>query len=245
MDLGLSGRVAAITGAASGIGRACAQALADEGCHIVAADVRARPMDWSSADTGWVSSVADVSTLEGAREVVGAAVRRFGRLDVLVACAGVYDTRRLPDIDPGSWDGVLAVNLRGTFLCAQAAIDAMLPNGWGRIVTFASVVARTGGTIAGPAYVASKAGVIGLMRSLAHAGGPHGITVNCVAPGVIDTPMTATMGGHEKREFAAGTPLRRIGRAEEVADVVTMLASERAGFVNGAVVNVDGGLSMG
>lgn len=241
MDLGLSGRVAAVTGAASGIGAACAQALAREGCEIVAADLRA-PIEAASA---WAWVEADVATPEGAQAIADTATDRFGRLDVLVACAGIYDTRTLDETAPEDWDRMLAVNLRGTFLCAQAAIAAMRPRGWGRIVTFTSIAARTGGRLASPAYVASKAGVLGLSRSLAHAGGPHGITVNCISPGVIETPMTAVMGERAKDTFAATTPLGRNGRPEEVAAVVAMLASDAAGFVHGALVNVDGGLGMG
>ncbi|HZV72238.1 MAG TPA: SDR family NAD(P)-dependent oxidoreductase [Conexibacter sp.] len=241
MDLGLSGRVAAVTGAASGIGAACAQALADEGCQIVAADLRAP----TTLPEGWIAVEADVATAAGAQAIVDAALGRFQRLDVLVTCAGIYETRDLAETTAETWDQVLGVNLRGTFLCAQAAIAAMRPRGWGRVVTFTSMAARTGGTLAGPAYVASKAGVLGLTRSLAHAAGPDGITVNCVAPGVIDTPMTAVMGDEAKRTFASSTPLRRNGTPEEVAAVVAMLASESAGFVHGTLVNVDGGLAMG
>ncbi|MDW5594087.1 SDR family NAD(P)-dependent oxidoreductase [Conexibacter stalactiti] len=243
MDLGLSGRVAAITGATSGIGAACARALAQEGCEIVAADLRPAPA--GQLPEGWLAVEADVASADGGRRVVDAALERFGRLDVLVACAGIYETGALDDVDADRWDQVMAVNLRGTFLCAQAAIAAMRPRGWGRVITLASIAARNGGRLAGPAYVASKAGVVGLTRSLAHAAGPHGITVNCVAPGVIDTPMTGVMGDAAKAQLAGGTPLRRNGRPEEVADVVAMLASERAGFVHGALVDVNGGLAMG
>jgi len=240
MELGLAGRVAIVTGAASGIGAACARALAHEGCALVAADLHAPAVEAEQLAVG-----ADVASPDGARAIVDAAIERFGRLDVLVACAGVYDTHTLGETDPDAWQRVLDVNLRGTFLCAQAAIPAMARGGWGRIVTFTSIAARTGGRLAGPAYVASKGGVLALSRSLAHAAGPHGITVNCVSPGVIDTPMTAVMGAAAKQRFAEGTPLQRNGRPEEVAAVVAMLASEPAGFVHGALVNVDGGLGMG
>jgi 3-oxoacyl-[acyl-carrier protein] reductase len=241
MDLGLAGRVAVVTGAASGIGAACAEALAREGCAIVAADLQPPPAELPA---GWTAVQADVATEDGAQAPVVAALERHGRLDVLVLCAGVYDVHRLADVDAARWDRVLAVNLRGAFLCAQRAIAAMRPAGWGRIVTFGSIAARTGGVLASPAYVAAKAGVAGLTRSLAHAAGPHGITVNCVAPGVIETPMTSVIGDELKRDHAAGTPLRRNGRPEDVAAIVTMLASEPAGFVHGATVNVDGGLAM-
>src|SRR5205823_5548352 len=120
----------------------------------------------------------------------------------LVCCAGVYETSAFDELDIEDWDRVQRVNLRGTYLCARAAIAAMRPRQWGRIVTFSSIAAQTGGLAAGPAYVASKAAVIGLTRSLANAAGPDGITVNCLSPGIIDTPMTAALGAEAKHDTA-------------------------------------------
>lgn len=245
MDTGLQGRVAAVTGAGSGIGLATARALVAEGCRVVVADLREEAVADAVAELGADVAVgvgADVSREEGAQAVVDAARAAFGRLDVLMCCAGVYETNRLADLDRAAWDRVLDVNLRGTFLCAQAAIPVMAENGWGRIVTISSIAALTGGEAAGPAYVASKAGVMGLTRSLAHAGGPLGITVNCVNPGVIETPMTAVIGEDQLRVVAERTPLRRNGRPEEVAAVMVFLASEPAGFVHGAHLSINGGL---
>ncbi|WP_283136518.1 SDR family NAD(P)-dependent oxidoreductase [Rhizohabitans arisaemae] len=246
MNTGLDGRVAVVTGAASGIGAATARALAAEGCRIVAADLREETVTAPAGHTPgtWVAVGADLSTPGGAQRLVQAAEENFGRLDVLVACAGVYETGGVDDVDDVVWDRVHGVNLRGTYLCARAAMKTMARGGYGRIVTFSSIAAQTGGLAAGPAYVAAKAGVLGLTRSLAGAAGPHGITVNCVCPGIIETPMTAAIDEETKRATAARTPMRRNGTPEDVAAVVVMLASTGAGFVTGAHIDVNGGLHM-
>jgi 3-oxoacyl-[acyl-carrier protein] reductase len=246
MNIGLDQRVALVTGAGSGIGMATARALAREGCRIVLADVRDEALALLADElpAGAVPVVADVSMPASGKVLVEAAQAAFGRLDVLVCCAGVYETRSLATLDVEAWDRTIDVNLRGTFLCAQAAIPAMAQHGWGRIVTVSSIAARTGGMTAGPSYVASKAGVSGLTRSLAHAAGPLGITVNCVLPGIIETPMTQAIPVDTRRASAERAAVRRNGTAEEVADAIIFLASEAAGFVTGAHLGVNGGLLM-
>lgn len=244
IDTGLEGRVAAVTGAGSGIGRTTARLLAAEGGHVVAADVRRDTVESLQDEIKAVPVGIDVSDPAGAEALIEAALAAHGRLDVLVCCAGVYETTSFDAIDTTEWNRVLAVNLRGTFLCAQAAIPAMAPNAWGRIVTISSIAALTGGVAAGPAYVASKAGVMGLTRSLAHSAGPLGITVNCVNPGIIETPMTAVIDPDERNALAGRTPVRRNGRPEDVAAVIVFLASDAAAFVNGAHLSVNGGLLM-
>jgi 3-oxoacyl-[acyl-carrier protein] reductase len=237
MDLGLDGRVAVVTGAARGIGRATAQLLASEGVRIVAADLREPEL--AGFDEGAIAVAVDVADPEGAKALVDASQAAFGRLDILVCSAGVYETNSLLDLGAQEWDRVQAINLRGTFLCAQAAVPAMAANGWGRIVLLSSLAALTGGLAAGASYVASKAGVMGLTRSLANHVGPLGITVNCVNPGIIETPMTEAL---EREQIAARTPVRRNGTPEDVASIITMLASDRAGFVTGAHLSINGGL---
>lgn len=244
IDTGLAGRVAVVTGAGSGIGLATARMLAGQGCSVVAADLRREAVEPLEAELGAVAVAGDVSDPAGAGAIVAAARDSFGCLDVLVCCAGVYETSSYDSLDAAGWDRVLDVNLRGSFLCAQAAMPVMGENGWGRIVLLSSIAALTGGVAAGPAYVASKAGVMGLTRSLAHAGGPLGITVNCLNPGIIETPMTAAIDADERVAMAARTPVRRNGRPEDVAGVIVFLASEAAGFVNGAHLSVNGGLYM-
>jgi 3-oxoacyl-[acyl-carrier protein] reductase len=241
VNTGLDGRVAVVTGAASGIGLATARALAAEGCAIVAADLA--PTSPAYADD-WCAVGVDVATKDAGERIASAALDQFGRLDVLVACAGLYDTRSLADLDVDAFDRMQDVNVRGTLLCARSALAAMADGGWGRIVLLSSIVVHTGGMAAGPAYVASKAAVLGLTRSLAHAAGPHGVTVNCVNPGIIETPMTAAIDAETKRATAARTPLGRNGTPEEVASVIVMLCSAGASFVTGAHLDVNGGLAM-
>jgi len=241
MRTGLEGRVAAVTGAASGIGLATARALEREGCLIVAADV----CDDSPAyGAEWCRAAIDVSRPDAGDRLVAAARARWGRLDLLVACAGVYETTPLRELTVEQFDRLQAINVRGSLLCARAALGDMETRGWGRIVLLSSIVVHTGGLAAGSAYVASKAAVLGLTRSLAHVAGPHGVTVNCVHPGIIETPMTEAIDAQVKRDTALRTPLRRNGTPQDVADVIVMLCSEGAGFVTGAHLDVNGGLAM-
>jgi 3-oxoacyl-[acyl-carrier protein] reductase len=184
--------------------------------------------------------VGDVSDSVEARRVVEEA----GEADVVVTGHGVFQATAAPDISTDDWDRVQAVNLRGTFLVCQAALARMIPRRTGSIITIASLAGQVGGLQAGAAYAASKAGVAALTKSLARYAGPHGVRVNCVNPGFIDTPMTVDWPKDARESVIARTPLGRIGLPEEVADAVTWLASDRAAFVHGAHLDVNGGLHM-
>jgi 3-oxoacyl-[acyl-carrier protein] reductase len=247
METGLAGRTAVVTGGASGIGLACARALRAEGANVVLGDLDGPAAEVAAAELGdgAVGIRADVASAEDAQRLVDVSVERFGALHVLVACAGVFHSTPFDRITPDEWDRIQAVNLRGTFLCAQAALAAMIPQGWGRIVTVASLAGQVGGLAAGAAYAASKAGVVALTKSIARFAGPHGVTANAINPGVIDTPMIAQWPLPSREATLAQTPLRRIGTPEEVAAVVVWLASDGAAFVHGAHVDVNGGLYMG
>jgi 3-oxoacyl-[acyl-carrier protein] reductase len=242
MDLEIEGRVAVVTGAASGIGRATARRLAREGCHVVAVDRQAIKIDADELGESAIAVEADVADADAVRRVVSTTLAAFGRLDILVCSAGIFETTAPFDLSADEWDRVHSVNLRGAFLCAQAAVPVMSKTSWGRIVLLSSVAAQTGGISAGSAYVASKAGVMGLTRSLAMHVGPLGITVNCVNPGIIETPMTANVPRVEREKVAARTPLRRNGTPEDVADMIVVLSSERSSFVTGAHLSINGGL---
>jgi NAD(P)-dependent dehydrogenase (short-subunit alcohol dehydrogenase family) len=245
VETGLAGKTAAVTGAASGIGLACSRALANEGATVVLADIDETGVSAAADDVGGHAVTADVTRPEHARRVVEEAVRYSGRLDVLVACAGVFSSTPADRLEAEEWDRVQHVNLRGVFLVAQAALTVMIPRRSGRIVTIGSLAGQVGGLVASAAYAASKGGVIALTKSIARFAGPHGITANCVNPGIIETPLTESWPLEARERTVAATPLGRIGRVEEVAAVVVMLASDAASFVHGAQVDVNGGLHMG
>jgi 3-oxoacyl-[acyl-carrier protein] reductase len=244
VETGLAGKSAVITGGASGIGLACARALAGEGATVVLADLNAKEAARAAEELAAHYIAADVTRPEQARRVVEETVARAGGLDVLVTCAGAFHSTPLDRIEVEEWDRIQAVNLRGVFLVAQAALDVMIPRRRGRIVTIGSLAGQSGGLAAGASYAASKAGVAALTKSIARFAGPHGITANCVNPGIIDTPMTAGWPPEVLERTIAQTPLGRVGRPEEVAAIVVMLASEGAAFVHGAHVDVNGGLFM-
>jgi 3-oxoacyl-[acyl-carrier protein] reductase len=184
-----------------------------------------------------------VTDAAGVDRAVRGLGRDWGRLDILVNNAGIVRDARLADVSDEDWRLTQDVNLRGAFLCARAAVPFMLEAGWGRLLAATSIVARTG-NFGQTAYAASKAGLIGMTRSWARELGPRGITANAVAPGFIETGMLKSVPEKVIAELVARTPAGRMGRPEEVASVYLFLASEQAGFINGAVVGVDGGLML-
>jgi NAD(P)-dependent dehydrogenase (short-subunit alcohol dehydrogenase family) len=244
LETGLSGRVALVTGAANGIGRATAELLAAEGAQLALSDNDAEGLETLELDGEPLRVVADLSQRAEVERVLAAVSDRFGRLDVLIHCAGIYRIAPLPDVTDEEWELVLDVNLRSSFLLAQAAIDAMRANGDGRIVLFGSYAARTGGLRAGAPYAASKAGVEGLTRHLAAYAGPLGVRVNCIHPGFIRTQMTAMLGDDARDEWESKVPLRRSAEPPEVASMAVVLASDLSGYVHGVTLDVNGGMFM-
>jgi 3-oxoacyl-[acyl-carrier protein] reductase len=174
--------------------------------------------------------------------VVQDVLERWGAIDILVNNAGIYEVLPVEEITEEQWDRLLAVNLKGAFLCCQAVIPAMKSQGRGRIINIASSAGKTGGLLAGAHYSVSKAGLMCLAKQLARELGPHGITVNAVAPGRIDTPMIRIATDEQNEAFRLQTPLRRLGTPEDVANAVLFLASAEASFVTGEVMDVNGGL---
>jgi 3-oxoacyl-[acyl-carrier protein] reductase len=245
VETGLAGRTALVTGAAGGIGKACAAAFVAEGARVVVADLDRDGVEAASREIGAAAaSPLDVTDAADVERLVSHVEDTFGSLDVLVTCAGVFHATPFDEITPDEWDRIQAVNLKGTFLACQAAVKSMIPRRKGRIVTVASLAGQVGGLAAGAAYAASKAGVVGLTKSVARFAGPHGITVNCVNPGVIDTPMITAWPPDVRDRTVGATPMGRVGTPEEVAAVVAWLASDGAAFVHGAHVDVNGGLHM-
>ncbi len=243
----LKGRVAIVTGAARGIGRGIALALAREGAAVAALDLQLSLLDdlvgHVRLQGGQVLPLAvDVTRKVQIEQAVAWVVAEWGRVDILVNNAGIYEVLPIEAISEEQWDRVLAVNLKGAFLCCQAVIPAMKQQANGRIVSIASSAGKSGGTLAGAHYSVSKAGIICLTKQLARELGPYGITANAVAPGRIDTPMIRLASDEENEAFRLRTPLGRLGTPEDVAGAVVFLASDEASFITGEIVDVNGGL---
>jgi 3-oxoacyl-[acyl-carrier protein] reductase len=243
----LSNKVAIVTGAGRGIGLGIALAFAREGARVALCDVDASLLEQALTAVAAIPGQALAFPMDvTSRAQIDAAVQelldRWGTIDILVNNAGIYEVLPVEEITEAQWDRVLAVNLKGAFLCCQAVIPTMKRQGAGRIVNIASSAGKTGGTLAGAHYSVSKAGLICLAKQLARELGPHGITVNAVAPGRIDTPMIQAVPEAENEAFRQRTPLGRLGTAEDVANAVLFLASDEASFITGEIMDVNGGL---
>ena len=239
MDTGITGKRALVTGGARGIGRATALRLAEEGCHVAVADVDEAALASSPADV--LSVVCDVSSEEQVEGLVETVRRELGGVDIFVSNAGVFGSARLADTSLADWERMMRVNLSSAFALCRLLLAPMKEQGWGRIITVASLAGQMGGLTASAAYAASKAGLMSLTKSVAREGAPN-VTANAVAPAYIDTDMVPPDVG------AAGVdmmPVGRLGTADEVAAAVVFLASAHAGFITGAVLNINGGLLMG
>ena len=247
MQINLNQKNALITGAASGIGRACALTLARAGATVVAVDINdggaQETIDTIGAGIAIGCDLRNPDAIESLRDTV---LDELGGVDILVNCAGLISYRKgIGAVAADEWDLVLDVNLRGTYLICQAFMPSLVERGNGRIVTFSSLAARVGGIEVGVHYTASKAGLIGLTRSLAKEGGPSGLTANAVAPGIILTdPVKAQVGGNEEA-YTGQIPLGRLGDPQDVANVVLFLASPLAAYITGVVLDINGGIYMG
>ena len=243
----LDGRVAVVTGGGRGIGRAACHELVALGASVAVVDVDAAEAERVTAELGPGASAhaADVTDVKAVARAVEAVLERHGRIDALVACAGIMRRGRVTELSAEDWDAVIASHLRGAFACVRAVAPGMAAQGRGRIVLVSSVAAR--GLVDHVAYAAAKAGIEGMTRSLALELGPQGITVNAVAPGFIDTRLTrgiALRTGQAWEEVAAAagaeTALGRIGTPGDVAGVIGFFCSDAAAFVTGQVLVVSG-----
>ena len=243
----LSERVALVTGASRGIGRAIAQALAKQGATVVAAargaNARAVAEEIVAAGGRAEFATADVAAPGSAEEAVGGVIGRHGRIDILVNNAGITRDQLMLRLKREDWDAVIATNLTAAFALTQAAIKHMIRQRSGRIISISSVVGQAGN--AGQAnYAASKAGLIGFSKAVALEVASRGITVNVVAPGLIETDMTKAMTGQAREGWENRIPLKRLGTPEDVAAAVCFLASQEASYITGQVLAVNGGMYM-
>jgi 3-oxoacyl-[acyl-carrier protein] reductase len=247
MEQGLIGRVALVTGAARGIGLAIAEALIERGAEVMLADLDGPALRDTVRWLGEraVAVEADIAQAAGARRAVEETTAQFGGLDILVNNAGICPLTSFEQIGEEEWDRVMAVNLKGAFLCAQAALPYLrTSDGRGRVINVASVAGQMGGVLVGAHYAASKAGVIALTKSLARLLAPERITVNCVAPATTESDMTAAWPEALRDQVRGQIPLGRFATPEEVAETVCYLAGDTARFITGATIDVNGGLYL-
>jgi 3-oxoacyl-[acyl-carrier protein] reductase len=243
------GKVAVITGGASGIGRATAKRLGRDGAIVVIADVqetagRRAAEDLTGQKIGAEFQKTDVSRMDEIRKLISGTASRHGTIDILVNAAGIMQATAVPDLTPEQWDLVMAINLKAAFFCAQQVLKFMIEKKSGKIISIASASGKTGGVVVGTHYSASKAGIICMTKSLAQYAAPYHVNVNCVCPGPIKTPMTDAWGPDVNREFAEKIPFKRYGIPEEVADAIAFLASDRARYITGEIMDINGGLVM-
>ena len=251
----LDGRVAVVTGAASGIGAATARIFAEAGADVACGWFPGDPHDVSptaraveEAGRRCLVVEVDVSKTESVERLIAAAVGELGRLDVVVANAAIARDVPTVELDDERWEALLGVDLGGVFRCFRAALPHMIDAGWGRLLATSSIAGAYQGWARHAHYTAAKAGIVGLVRSLAVEAGPYGVTANAVAPGVIETPQSLdpvnSLGPEGVRDFAARVPVGRNGYPDDIANTFLFLASEEASFITGQVLLVDGGVSL-
>jgi 3-oxoacyl-[acyl-carrier protein] reductase len=245
----LSGRVALVTGASQGIGRACALKLAADGATVAMVARNQEKLDElvreiAANDGKAVAFSLDVGDEEQVKATFQVAMEQLGKIDILVNNAGITRDQLVMRMKRADWDSVLNTNLTSAYLCIQQVMSSMLKQRWGRIINITSIFGQMGQ--AGQAnYAASKAGLIGLTMAIAREVGSRSITCNAVAPGFIDTAMTSGLSDDFKLNALKMIPLARIGKSEDVANAVAFLASEEASYITGHVLNVNGGMLMG
>ncbi len=247
--MSLSGKVALVTGASQGIGRACAIRLAQAGATIAAAarneqKLEALVQEINQSGGKAAPSVVDVTDEDQVKSTCKAIIAQFGKIDILVNNAGITRDQLVMRMKRADWDSVLNTNLTSAYLCIQQVIPSMLRQRWGRVINITSIFGQIGQ--AGQAnYASSKAGLIGLTMAIAREVGSRNITCNAVAPGFIETAMTSVLSEDFKENAVKMIPLGRVGSPDDVANAVLFLASEEASYITGHVLNVNGGMLMG
>lgn len=242
-----SGKVALVTGSGKGMGHAIATALAQRGANVAINDIdkhhaEATAVALRELGVETLAVPADVTEPYAVHSMVDDILERFGAIDILVNNAGVLRPTKVIDIPVEEWDWVIDVNLKGTFLVSQAVLPAMQQQGWGRIVNISSSAGKNVSTVGGAHYTAAKAGVLGFTRHLAKESASYGITVNAICPGLFDTEMVRdTIDAARADAYARSFPIQRLGLPEEVAELVAFLASDRAAYITGASLDINGG----
>ncbi|HWQ83643.1 MAG TPA: 3-oxoacyl-ACP reductase family protein [Anaerolineales bacterium] len=248
-SLSLAGKVALVTGGGQGIGRTLCLALAEAGADIAVADILLPPAEQTAADIQAMGRKslaieADVGLGESVRNMVAACVEGLGRLDILVNNAGIFPIAVVALMSEAEWDRVMDINLKGVFLCSQAALAPLRQSGSGRIINLASVSGLVG-AVGMAAYAASKAGVVGFTKSLAREVAPSAITVNAIAPGIILTEQAKhNFPPSSLQAYTGQVPLGRLGTPDDLSAMVVFMASDAAAYVTGQVYAIDGGYTM-
>jgi NAD(P)-dependent dehydrogenase (short-subunit alcohol dehydrogenase family) len=247
MRIDLAGKNALVTGGAAGIGRACARTLAEAGARVAVVDINlAGAQETVSNLAGGVALRCDLSDTQDTIAMCKAITAKLGGVDILVNNAGIISYRKgIGGFTIEEWDRILTVNLKAPYVVCRELIEGMKARKGGKIINFSSMAARIGGIEAGMHYSSSKGGLIALTKSLAKEGGPFGINVNAVAPGIIETDTVRKQIGGREDSYAAQIPLGRVGTAEDVANVVLFLASPLSDYITGLVIDINGGMYMG
>jgi 3-oxoacyl-[acyl-carrier protein] reductase len=236
-------RVVLITGAGQGLGRAMARRFAAEGARLAVCDVNEAALKETAGECDARPSIVDVADPRQVDGWVADTLTAYGRVDVLVNNAGVIRDNRVERMSDDEWNAVIDVSLRGMFHCVRAVFPQMKQQNYGRILSFSSMSWR--GNFGQANYAAAKAGVVGMARTIALEGAEHGVTSNAIAPGLIDTPMLASMNAAARAKLAGRVPMGRIGDPADIAEAAAYLCSEAAAYVTGVVLDVDGGISIG
>jgi|MGYP001445377183 3-oxoacyl-[acyl-carrier protein] reductase len=245
MKFNLNNKIAIVTGASQGIGKIIAFELAKSGAHVACISRNKKAIesivDEITINGGQASSFpCDISDSDTLSEIITEIIKENSRIDILVNNAGITKDSLLMRMSIEQWDDVINTNLKGAFHCTKAVVRYMMKNKFGRIINITSIVGLTGN--AGQAnYAASKAGLIGMTKSIAKEVASRGITANCIAPGWIETSMTDKLSGEVKNEFLSHIPVGRIGSPDDIANAVIFLASDEAGYITGQTITVDGG----
>ncbi len=245
----MSTLVSIVTGSAQGIGKAISLALAKEGAKLILVDIDEKKLESVGKEIKKIRNKflllkADISRLSDIERVVKTAIAKFKKIDVLVNNAGFCSRTSISEISESEWDQLMNVNLKGTFFLSQKVLFFMKKQRRGKIINIASLAGKVGGIAVGADYAASKAGIISLTKSLAKEGAPYKINVNCVCPGIIRTRITSSLPEKKIEGYKKAIPLGRIGNPEDVANAVLFLASRKADYITGEILDVNGGLLM-